>query len=209
VQFFTNAVDTKTQGLDIVALYDWNLGHGSTLGFDAAADFNKTEVAKIKSSSSILPAAVLFDRSQVTLVEEGQPRQHFVVGSTFRRSGWNANLRFNYFGKVAGEGFTPRPANCSADFCAPGAFKQTWGGKWLADVSLTAPITKDNVSFTVGALNVFNTKPDKWECQDPTNPDACKAFPFPSLGFTYGWETLPFGINGGYYYARINVRFKH
>ena len=23
-------------------------------------------------------------------------------------------------------------------------------------------------------------------------------------GFTYGWETLPFGINGGSYFARLN-----
>jgi iron complex outermembrane receptor protein len=26
-------------------------------------------------------------------------------------------------------------------------------------------------------------------------------------GFTYGWETLPFGINGGYYY--LNVAYSH
>src|SRR5262249_54925911 len=86
-QVFTNAIDTKTQGVDIVAVYDWDLGHGSTLTFDAALDFNKTEVTAIRSSSNILPPAVLFDRSQVTLVEEGQPRQHFVVGGAYRRSG--------------------------------------------------------------------------------------------------------------------------
>lgn len=37
--------------------------------------------------------------------------------------------------------------------------------------------------------------------------DPNRAFPFPQLGFTYGWETLPFGINGGSYFTRLGYRF--
>ncbi len=37
--------------------------------------------------------------------------------------------------------------------------------------------------------------------------DAVNAFPFPQLGFVYGWETLPFGINGSYFYAKVDYRF--
>jgi iron complex outermembrane recepter protein len=96
-----------------------------------------------------------------------------------------ANVRTNYFGAVAGEGFTP-------------GFKQVWGGKWLTDASVTIPLRQERLSLTVGGLNVFNVFPDEW---DPVN-----AFPFPQLGFRYGWETMPFGINGGSYFARLNVR---
>ena len=188
VQFFTNAIDTKTQGLDVVALYDVPLGD-STLSLELASDFNKTQVKNRKSSSSILPAAVLFDQAQVTLVEEGQPRQHHIVGATYRHGGWAANIRFNYFGAVSGEGFIP--------------LKQTWGGKWLTDASFTVPLRKDKVSLSVGALNLFDVYPDKWASPGPS------VNPFPFLGFTYGWETLPFGINGGYYYARVNLRLPH
>jgi iron complex outermembrane receptor protein len=188
VQFFTNAIDTKTQGLDVVALYDVELGD-AVLSLEGAFDFNKTEVKDRRSSSSILPAAVLFDQAQVTLVEEGQPRQHHIVGATYRRGGWKGNLRFNYFGKVAGEGFTP-------------GLKQTWGGKWLTDASVTVPLRSEQLTLTVGGLNIFDVYPDKWASP---NPDVN---PFPFLGFVYGWETLPFGINGGYYYARLNYRFQ-
>ena len=59
----------------------------------------------------------------------------------------------------------------------------------------------DAVSITVGGNNVFDEYPDEW--------DPVRAFPFPQLGFTYGWETVPFGINGGYYFARIGYRLKH
>lgn len=187
VLFFTNAIDTQTDGLDVVALYDWTLGADSLLTLEGAFHFNDTEVTARRSSSSVLPAPVLFDDTQVTLIEEGQPGEHFVVGGTYYRGGWKANLRFNYFGEVAGEGFTP-------------GFKQTWSAKWLTDLVVTAPLP-GGLSLTVGGLNIFDEYPDDW---DPVN-----AFPFPQLGFTYGWETLPFGVNGGYYFGRLNFRFNH
>lgn len=185
ILFFTNAIDTRTRGLDIVALYDVRLGPNSLLSFEGAFDFNKTEVTGRRSPSAILPAPVLFDQSQITLVEEGQPRQHHMLSATYYHRSWNANARFNYFGEVAGEGFTP-------------GFKQVWSGKWLTDLSLTYEM-HNGLAITAGGLNVFNVYPDKW--------DPVKAFPFPQLGFVYGWETLPFGINGASYFVRVNYHF--
>lgn len=185
VQFFTNAIDTRTAGFDVVALHDWALPRDATLTFEGAFHLNDTNVTARRSSSAILPATVLFDQSQVTLVEEGQPRRRFVASGTYHTSAWRANVRLNYFGAVAGEGFTP-------------GFKQTWGGKWLTDVLVTVPLQGDRLTLSAGALNLFNVYPDDWDKE--------KAFPFPQLGFRYGWETLPFGINGGYYFARLNVR---
>jgi iron complex outermembrane receptor protein len=94
-------------------------------------------------------------------------------------------LRANYYGSVAGEGFTP-------------GFKQTWDGATLFDVAFGFQIG-EKVRLTVGSNNVLDTYPDKW--------DENQAFPFPQLGFTYGWETLPFGINGAYYYAKVDWKF--
>jgi iron complex outermembrane receptor protein len=187
VLFFTNAIDTKTQGLDVVAVYNWRLSSESLMTLEGAFDFNKTEVTRRRSSSSILPPNVLFDDSQKTLVEQGQPRQHFVIGPTYYYGPWTGVLRLNYFGSVAGSGFTP-------------GFTQTWGGKWLTDLSFTYAL-RNGLSVTAGGLNIFNVYPDKW--------DPVRAFPFPQLGFVYGWETLPFGINGGYYFARLNYKFSH
>lgn len=187
VLFFTNAIDTETEGLDIVAVWDLRFDNDSWLTLEGAFHFNDTEVVARRSSSDILPAEVLFDDAQITLIEEGQPGEHFVVGGTYYTGPWSANLRFNYFGEVAGEGFTP-------------GFKQTWGSKVLTDLSVSRKLSED-FSITFGGLNVFDEFPDRW---DPDN-----AFPFPQLGFTYGWETLPFGINGGYYFTRLSYRLKH
>ncbi|HEX9945385.1 MAG TPA: hypothetical protein VGG03_25520, partial [Thermoanaerobaculia bacterium] len=62
------------------------------------------------------------------------------------------------------------------------------------------PLTR-GLNLTVGGLNIFDEYPDEW--------DTVNAFPFPQLGFVYGWETLPFGINGGYYFVRLNYRLNH
>ncbi len=186
VQFFTNAIDTETEGLDIVGVYTTDFANGSDLAIEGAFHFNDTKVAARRSSSAVLPASVLFDQTQVTLIEEGQPAEHFTVAGTYGIAGWSANLRLNYFGEVSGQGFT--------------GVKQTWDGKLLTDLTITAPLA-ENLTLTFGGTNIFDEFPDNW---DPNN-----AFPFPQLGFVYGWETLPFGVNGGYYFARLNYRFDH
>jgi iron complex outermembrane receptor protein len=183
-QFFTNAIDTRTTGLDVVAEYSNEVG-GGTLDLTALLHWNDTEVKSRRSQSAILSPEQLFDDSQVTLVEEGQPGQRHVFQAVWARGGWDWTLRANYYGEVAGEGFTP-------------GFKQTWDGQTLFDAALGWNVT-DKLRISIGGNNIFDTYPDKW--------DPAQAFPFPQLGFTYGWETLPFGINGAYYYGKVDFRF--
>lgn len=185
VLFFTNAIDTRTKGVDVVAQKGYRFDGGSSLELTALLNYNKTEVTKRKSQSAILPPDKLFDDTQVTLIEQGQPRVHHVLQGVYRDGPWDFTLRGNYFGPVTGQGFTP-------------GIKQTWSGKWLADVAAGYRFN-DRTKLTIGADNVFNTYPDHWDPQTGA--------PFPQMGFTYGWETLPFGINGGYYYARLDFRF--
>ena len=181
-QFFTNAIDTRTRGLDIVAEHTTRWP-GSTLVLAGQFDFNRTEVKGRHSLSPVLSGPQLFDDAQVTLIERGQPRQHHVVSADYSTGAWNGTVRANYYGEVQGQGFT-----------AP--FIQTWDAKWIADATVRYSFNK-RASLTVGSNNIFNTFPSKW--------DPVKAAPFPQMGFTYCWETCPFGINGRSWYARVDV----
>jgi iron complex outermembrane receptor protein len=192
IQFFTNLLGTKTTGLDLVGVYDWAISTRTFLNLEAALDFNKTRVKNPRSASPLVSAAALFGPEQILLYQEGQPRQHFVISPTLYTGPLKTTVRFNYVGKVAGEGFT--------------GIKQTWSGKWLTDLALTYNFRSD-LSFTVGGLNVFDVYPDKWT--DQASNLGVPGVGFNNLGFTYGWETLPFGINGGYYYGRLDYRFGH
>ena len=197
VLFFTNAIDTKTEGVDIVADYNTD-AWGGALDLTALLHWNKTNVNKRHSDSTVLSPSVLFDDTQVTLVEQGQPGAKHVLQAFWHRNAWELTLRENYFGSVSGEGFTP-------------GLKETWGGKWLTDVAVGYNFS-DNLRLTIGANNVFDVYPDKWDAGiiDPANPQfgvSPQTNVFPALGFVYGWETMPFGMNGGYYYAKLDFKF--
>ncbi|SFV07668.1 TonB-dependent receptor plug domain-containing protein [Pseudoduganella namucuonensis] len=179
-QFFTNAVDTQTRGLDIVADHTTRFT-GATLVLSGQLGFNKTEVTKRHSPSSLLSGAQLFNQAQVTLIERGQPRKHHVVAADFTTGPWNVNARANYYGEVQGEGFSPL---------------QTWAAKWLLDMSGRYNFSK-KTSVSVGVNNVFDTFPSEW-----TNGGD-----FPKLGFKYCWETCPFGVNGRSMYVRFDTAF--
>ncbi|WP_426176462.1 TonB-dependent receptor plug domain-containing protein [Massilia sp. TWR1-2-2] len=183
-QFFTNAIDTTTDGFDLVADHTTKLSN-ATLVLSGQLGFNRTKVKNRHSQSPVLSGAQLFDDSQVTLIERGQPRQHHVVGADYTAGAWNVNARANYYGEVQGQGFT-----------AP--FIQTWEAKWLVDLTMRYSFTK-RFSLSAGMNNVFDTYPTEW--------DKTKAAPFPQLGFTHCWETCPIGINGRSGYLRADYAF--
>ena len=183
-QFFTNAIDTTTTGLDIVAQQTIR-SQGSTLVLSGQLGFNKTEVRDRHSQSPVLSGAQLFDDAQVTLIERGQPRKHHVVAADYTTGPWNVTARANYFGEVQGQGFT-----------AP--FVQTWAAKWIVDLTGRYAFDK-NLSLSAGINNLFDTYPTRW------NPE--RAAPFPQMGFTYCWETCPFGMNGRSAYVKADYTF--
>ncbi|RNF32750.1 TonB-dependent receptor [Massilia aurea] len=183
-QFFTNAIDTTTTGLDLVAQQTIK-GQGSTLVLSGQLGFNKTEVDDRHSQSPVLTGAQLFDDAQVTLIERGQPRKHHVVSADYTTGPWNLTARANYFGEVQGQGFT-----------AP--FVQTWEAKWIVDLTGRYAFNK-NLALSAGVNNLFDTYPTRW---DPE-----RAAPFPQMGFTHCWETCPFGMNGRSAYVKADYTF--
>ena len=181
-QFFTNAIDTSTTGLDLVAEHTSRVA-GGRLVLTGQIGFNRTEVKGRHSQSPVLTGAQLFDDAQVTLIERGQPRKHHVVAADYGIGRWNVTTRANYYGEVQGQGFT-----------AP--FIQTWQAKWLVDASLRYAIS-NRVSVSAGANNLFDTYPSEW--------DKVRAAPFPQLGFTRCWETCPIGLNGRSVFIKLDV----
>jgi iron complex outermembrane receptor protein len=186
-QFFTNAIDTTTNGLDLVAEKTLRniFNGGGVLVLSGQLGLNRTSVDARHSSSPVLNGAQLFDDAQVTLIERGQPRKHHVLAADYNAGAWRLNARANYYGEVAGQGFT-----------AP--YIQVWEPKWLLDLSARIALSK-RLSLTAGVDNVFDTYPTRW--------DTVRAAPFPQMGFTYCWETCPFGINGRTISAKVDYAF--
>lgn len=64
---------------------------------------------------------------------------------------------------------------------------------------LLQPEIATRLPVTLGGNNVFDVHPDKW--------GRAAGQAFYEAGFTFGWETPPFGINGGYCY--LNLAYSH
>jgi len=80
---------------------------------------------------------------------------------------------------------------------AQSCLDQTFAGKWLVDVRASWAFT-DRIELTVGADNIFDTEPDQQVAATNFNG----IFPFSR-------RTTPFGFNGGFYYASLNMKFGH
>ncbi|MDX2145011.1 MAG: TonB-dependent receptor [Rhodospirillaceae bacterium] len=178
-RFFTNAIDTRTKGIDIVANYRTDVGDGS-LGLTLGANFNDTNVKAVKGNPSTLTALGL-QLNRFARVEEGrftvsQPKNKINLGINYAIGAFDINLRGNRYGK-----FTSRNANAALD--------QTFSAEWVADIELGYDFN-DNFSFAVGANNAFDQYPDL--VIPGANPN----------GFAQYSNFSPFGFNGGFYYAR-------
>lgn len=183
--FFTNAIDTRTKGIDVVVSRNARLDKAS-LNFSLAANFNKTEVTKSRPLPSqlagdpTLQEGVLFDREQRTRVERGQPRDKVTVSLTYNLNRFTVNGRATRYGIVA-----------SADRLNP-ALDESFDARVVSDASVGYKIG-NFATITIGANNIGNVYPERLQRYGNS-----------SLGrFIYSRATTQFGFNGGYYYTSL------
>ncbi|QJX45937.1 TonB-dependent receptor [Hymenobacter taeanensis] len=201
IQFFANAVNTRTRGLDIVANERLTLGPDSRLTLTAAANFNETTVRGFNSSAIIdaNPALqnTLFDRSQRARLENGQPRSKINLSADYGYKIFSANLRTVRFGEVQ-----TKDANPARSF-----IDQTFSAKWVTDLVLSAQVIK-NLSLSVGVNNLFNVYPDRLY-QDPNNNE--QSLNYSTLDATnrgrFLYSSNQFGYSGAFYFGRVNLSF--
>ncbi|MDP9229341.1 MAG: TonB-dependent receptor, partial [Bacteroidota bacterium] len=189
VQFFTNAINTRTRGIDIVLNGNWNI-QKANLVVMLAANFNRTNLfGEIKTSDKLpadsLNTNTLFNREERAKVENGQPRDKIILSANYKTGKLGFQLRNTRFGKTA---LVFDSKDISRDeFFSP---------KILTDFSINYS-PKAWITFTVGANNIFDVYPDK--LSNPLNNGEGT--------FIYAQEASPFGYNGGYYFVSMTLNF--
>ncbi|KLJ00135.1 TonB-dependent receptor [Luteimonas sp. FCS-9] len=179
-RYFTNAIDTRTRGVDVVGTYRWDLAAGS-LDLTAGYNHSKTEITRIADNPAALEAIGVdlerIDRVEAGRIEQGFPRNKLLLASTWNAADWGFSLSTTRYGSVR-----TTPNNPALD--------QKYGAKWLVDVSATYK-PGDNWALTLGADNVLNEYPDENIFGNSTNGQ----FPYSNLS--------PFGFGGAFGYAKI------
>ncbi|HET9622566.1 MAG TPA: TonB-dependent receptor, partial [Kofleriaceae bacterium] len=192
-QFFANAVDTNTYGLDVVADYAIPTKDTGTFTISAAANFTKTKVDDIHIPDTLIKAfpgdgaaqlkTFFFDRLARNRLEDSVPRQKGNIGVRYNFQKWTGLVRADYYGNVK---YKPDIVSDS----------ETFGAKVLFDADVGYQLTK-YLQLTIGGDNLLNTFPDK-----NTKPNNL------SLNrFIYNRNVSQFGFNGGFYYAKLELTF--
>ncbi|MDF0543000.1 TonB-dependent receptor [Sphingobium sp. H39-3-25] len=139
IQFFTNAFDTRTQGVDIVAEYalNWSLGKTS---INVGYNYNDTAVRSYDPS--------VIDRKRRLELQGALPAHRLNVTVDHKASKWGGFVRANYYSSVL-EASASNPA-----------LDQVAGAEVVVDMELSAYIN-DRMTLSVGAQNLFDNYPDK------------------------------------------------
>jgi iron complex outermembrane recepter protein len=180
-RFFTNAIDTRTKGVDLTAIYRAELGDGSKVRLSAAYNTTDNDIRRIAGTPPQLAGfeAVLFDRIEQRRIECGQPRNNYRFSGDWSRNRFGAVARLARYGRY-----------CIVDRAV---VDQDFSPEWVTDVEATYRFGKALVG--VGVQNLFDTFPDE---NVPANANL-GIFPYPSHA--------PFGMNGRFVYSRITLRF--
>ena len=198
-RFFTNAIDTRTNGLDIVLNYGMDLDQLGLLRFTGGYNRNSTAVTRVSATPSQLAAvsSALFDRVQRTLIERGQPGNSVSLTLNHTLKGLTTNLHSSRFGEIT---VYQSVAATTANPLAPAdpTFRpdrdQNFDAKWVTDLAVSYRLF-DRLGLTVGGNNIFNAYPDTL-----ITPNQTRGI------YVYSGQA-PFGFNGAYYYVRASLDF--
>jgi iron complex outermembrane recepter protein len=174
-QFFTNALDTETRGLDLVLAYARQLG-SHTLRASLAGNFNEMELGAIHTSAALSGKEDIYfgPREQAFLVASA-PGSRITLGLDH---GWNrvaTTARVNRFGRVTLIDWIDEE-----DVYEPAV---------TLDASVNYRLSR-TTSVTLGGTNLLNRYPTQQDTETETG------------GL---WDAVQMGSSGAFYFVRLNI----
>ncbi|MEM6802288.1 MAG: TonB-dependent receptor [Bacteroidota bacterium] len=164
INFFTNAINTTTQGLDFVATWRNVVSPTNYFDISLAVNFNETTIDDLNVTDQLAPH-ISFDRTNngsdffIYLVE-GTPTRKIILSPSYRFGPISVLARISNFGEVSEPRLRFNADLNEWDDNPPGGGEpQRLRSKTLVDLSVTAHFS-DKLSLTGGVNNLFDVYPD-------------------------------------------------
>jgi iron complex outermembrane receptor protein len=183
-QFFTNALDTKTEGVDVLARKTFRF-ENSKLELSAAYAKTTTKITHIAPNPTQLAGTsiTLIDRQQRGLITSSTPDNKIVLSGSYSfGGGWVISPTVKRYGTYTYIDTT----NTALD--------QTFDPQWITDLNIDLPPIR-GVQVSLGVNNLFRSYPEK-VIPAARNPIVSE-YPF----------LAPEGAYGSFYYLRAGVKF--
>jgi len=191
IQYFTNGLDTRTQGLDLTAEARLPAAAGS-LDLSGALNYTKNVITRVDPLPAVLQTSAepgIIDSVTYIGITEERPNWRATVSARYTIGRYHGLLRGSYYGGFS----SAQPGFC--DLC-----RDRYGAKTLFDAEVGYSF--GSVGLALGVRNLFDTYPDS-----PTSTTdvggGVPAKDYNGNTGTFPWAAAsPFGYNGRYIYAR-------
>jgi iron complex outermembrane recepter protein len=199
VQYFTNGLDTRTQGVDITGNLQLPAGATGRLDLNASLNFTHNEIVRLDSIPQVLRDAGstepgLLDTVNVIGIEDERPDWRATLQANYAVGRFSTLGRLSYYGGFS----SAQPGFC--DLC-----REEYGGKGLVDAEVGYQFNL--VKLAVGVRNLFDTYPDQPSSEVVVDDDGSRAKDFNDNFGTFPWAAAsPFGYNGRFAYARTEIQ---
>lgn len=189
VRFITNAINTRTRGIDMVMNGNWKVNKG-TLGLIVAANFTRTTLfGPIQTTDKLAANSsnenILFNREEREKIEHSQPASKIILSANYKKGKAGILIRSTRFGETS---IVQNSANTLQD--------EFFLAKIFTDITFNYS-PKTWLTITSGINNVFDVYPDP--VKNPVNQNQGILI--------YSNQATPYGYNGGYYFLNITFNW--
>jgi len=178
-RFFTNAIDTKTHGVDIKLNFNRDFTHNKKLNVGIWYNYNKNSVQAFNGTTTTRENSY----EQIDRVENGQPKSSLRVLISYEQNKLLTTLNFSGYGSY-------RQVRDNQ------AYK--FNSKLTSDLDITYKATK-KMKLSMGAINLFSTMPNRWNDLSGTLYGYNAIKPYSRYS--------PFGYSGAFFYVRTRFDF--
>lgn len=188
---FANAVSTLTHGVDITANYASDFDSYGSVTWTGGFNWGETSVSRIAPNPAPLGTTNLFTPAALSYLTSASPKFKLVLGALWSLDNFTVNLRESVYG--------PSTVMVTPSVAPVTYFPQKVGTAGITD--LEGSYTLDFVTFTIGANNLFDQKPETIGLWSNTRPlDNASVYYEPN-------SISPYGVDGGFYYGRVTFNF--
>jgi iron complex outermembrane receptor protein len=183
VQVFSNAIDTRTWGIDMTASYRTLVGEEGSLLLKSS--FNTTRnrlVSDVRTPSQLGESfgQSIFGREARLELAQERPKNTLNLEATYDKGPFSFSTITKRYGEVLVPDNSPE-----SDY--------TIGSEWVINMSTSYDIVDNYATITVGARNLLDNYPDLTPASDNFNG----IFPYPTAS--------PIGFNGRYVYSKLSI----
>jgi len=179
VSFFTNAIDTKTQGIDIKLNYKHTFEDNAKIAVITWYNHSKNKVVSFNTDATSRESSF----KEIDKIENGQPKDSIRFLTNYSKNAYNIALNLSRYGSyrqvVSGTAYDFDPIITT-------------------DLEVSYKITK-SVNMAIGGNNIFDAMPNKFK--------NLSGIAYGNDGILPYSNYAPLGFSGAFYYAKISLEF--